>query len=213
MFYSVVPSHSRCGSFALATILRLRARLFPLVLMLLPMGCGALIPREATKSASVQTSEHIAANHDLTIRRAVEILPEMALRVPQSGVVTSTELRPSVPQMPATRETLEIRSVSGENSGAAEVAQGNSKDSIPLFVKLIGGAVGVFALTFALGWLWRTIRTTALGQGINAGDKVLGAFIQKLRQRALESVTNEEKARHLSDIAHLESERGKLANT
>lgn len=173
------------------------------LILLLLCSCS-LIPHESQKSESVRSTEALNASHDLTIRRAVEILPEKALSVSQAGQIQSFPL-PPVPS----RETLEIHDVSSQDAGSRAQAIGNSSYTIPFFVKVIGVGVGGFVL---LALIWALKRSSAAGAAwFTLGDQSLASVANLLSHHASTS-TNPEQLNLLNSIkAEVEKARGKFA--
>lgn len=177
------------------------------------VGCS-LVPTEHQQSQSVRTTEAISTSHDRTIERALEVVPEIGLKVAQSSSVAAQNL-PNVESSQivsgqAIRETLRIHDSSNSGAGSHDAAAGTSISSIPFGVKLILIGIGVLVILGALILAWRYVKTTAVGQGISLGDTVLANHIKKLRDRASLSTNPAETAVHQMDIASLEAERGKL---
>jgi hypothetical protein len=188
---------------------------FPFVLCLF-IGCS-LIPTEKQQSQSVHSTEAISASHDRTIERALEVVPEYGLKVSSNGQIDSRNLRSDsqnvaiVPLAPSVRETLRVQESSGQNAGSHDFAKGTSASTIPFGVKLILAGVGIFIVVAALLYAWKSVKTTAVGQGISLGDAILSNQISKLRSRASVATDPAIAAQHLADVADLESQRGKLA--
>lgn len=169
--------------------------------MLLLSACA--LPQERTKS--IASTEKIAASNNLTVRRALEVFPEMAIKIAEWG--TNVVTRP-LPALPAMRETMELQSESGTSAGSHEAEQ--TKKTWPLWIKLLGSGAGIILLTVGITYALRALKTTALGQGISLADKLAADQIRKLRERACLATDPAMQAHHLADIAALESERGKL---
>lgn len=177
--------HSDSSSSALAVLL--------FAVLMLSGGCGGLVPSERQRSESVKATENLAVEQEKTIRRTLTALPQ-TLAGPQ-----------------AIREDLTFETVTRTGAGSKASAAGSSEISIPLFVKIIGLAIGLVLLALAVWWLWGFLRTTAFGQGISLADDMAARQIRKLRERAVLADDAAEKAKLATDIADLESERGKLA--
>lgn len=176
-----------------------------LFLVLVVTGCS-LLPADKTKSEAVKSSENTSANHDLTIRRALEVGPERGLRVAREGEVASHQLPAETPM----RETLEIHSVASQSASANDAAAGNSSVTIPLFVKVIGLGVGIAVLTGAILFALKSAKGTAFGQGLQLADEALARAIQRKRQVAATTTDSSKQAEIHAELAQLEADRGKL---
>jgi hypothetical protein len=165
-------------------------------------GCSSLLPTERQQTQSVKASENIAAQHELTIKRALESGPEMAFKL-------STSTNDAVRSVPL-RENLEITSKTTNKAGSVEAANGSSEVSLPAGVKagLLGGGLGI--LGFVLRWLWRSVKTTAAGQAINLADGLLSNYLDGWREHAQTSTDPGEIASAAQEIAALQEIRGKL---
>lgn len=171
---------------------------------LLLSGCSALVPSEKRVSQSVQATEAIHSDVERTTERTMSVVPEMAIAVRQDSNVVAIPLGSSVSEVTKTT----TRSSTG--AGSRDTAAGSSASTIPLFVKIIGSGIGLIVLAIGLRWLWNTVKTTALGQGLAAADDLAARHIRKLRERAALATDASEQARLNLDIAELEAERGRL---
>lgn len=181
------------------------------------MGCSSLVPTERKESRSVQATEALSTQHDLTVERATHGQQTPVVVAPQPNItVTGTNNTvsyqpPAAPTFsPQFREELKIASNSKNHAGTTEDARGGLDMSIPMFVKIIGLAIGIGALFFVLLWVWRSIKNTAAGQAIQAGDAALKTIIEKKRNEAMVSKDDAEIAKRALDIAELEKQRGIL---
>jgi hypothetical protein len=170
--------------------------------MMVGGGCSSLLPTERQQTQSVKASENIAAQHELTIKRALETGPEMAFRISTS---TNDDVR-SVPL----RENLEITSKTTNKAGSAEAANGSSEVSLPAGVKmgLLGGGLGI--LGFVLRWLWNYVKSTGAGQVISIADGLLSNYLDGWREHAQTTINPQEVADANIEIAALQEMRGKL---
>jgi hypothetical protein len=165
-------------------------------------GCSLGLS-EHQKSESVKASEAISAQHDLTIRRALESGPEFG-RYSVSNDVRSMPLR----------ESLEITSHSGSNAGSKDSADGKSETSIPAGVKWLLAAAGALALFYVGKLIWTSAKTTAIGQGVSQGLKVadglVGSYLQSWETHAQTTVDQKEQAEANAEIAELRKMKEKL---
>lgn len=191
--------------------------IFALVPILLGGGC---VSRKASESKS---AEQVAASHESTIKQALRI-PAPQITPPRtvsvsgaSNVVTITETFHAQPTLHADSEpagmftaTTEIQDGAATSGSASSDAKRKSSFTLPLSVSLLIGGVALIILT-ALVWFWRH-SSASVKAATDAGDAVVAAAIRRLRERAAVSTNFAEIAMHQTDIAHLESERGKLAS-
>lgn len=162
------------------------------LLVSLMAGCSALVPTESQKSQSVKATEALAAQSHMTIRRALETGP--------SATTNSVPIR----------EHLEIEATTSQDAGTRSSASGFFSSTIPAGVKLaiLAVALGMLGALAMIGW--RYLKSTALGQAISLADDHFAARIRALRQKAQTSLDPMEIAKVTTEIADLESDRGKL---
>jgi hypothetical protein len=198
-------------------------------LLALVAGCGTLVPSEKKASESVKSTEAIATAQNQTIKRTMEVVPEMAKQITSRTVYrtlpdtkTSSSGDASVPPAqgwietdspPTIRERLEIKTETSTDAGTKAQAQGSTENSIPLGVKIGLLGVGILILTFALIWAWRYVKTTGFGAAISLADDALAAQIRGLRTKAISTTDAKEQATTLAHLAELEATRGRLANS
>jgi DMSO reductase anchor subunit len=182
-------------------MLNMRNTTLTLMLMMVMAGCS-LLPADKSRSEATQATEAIAASHDLTIKRALEVGPEMVACIAPDAPVTSRAL-------PPIREELTVVASSSQSGGSRATAKGDSSTKLSLGAKLILAGIGVFLLTAALLFAWKHLKGTAIGQGIALADDVLARRIRTLRERATLATDAAEIARVQAEIADLEAERGR----
>ena len=170
------------------------------IICFLLAGCAALVPKEQHQSQSVQATEAIATESERTTRRTMSVVPEMVRSIHQSNGVASF----------AITETTEDTARISTGAGSRSDARGSSTVSIPLFVKIIGLAVAIGALAGVLMWLWRSAKTTAIGQGLQAADQLAAGWIRRKRTQATLATDREEINRLNAEIAEMEADRGRL---
>jgi hypothetical protein len=168
-------------------------------------GCGSLIPSERKSSESVKASEAIATAQNQTVRRTLEVVPEMANKIAQWGSNVSSV------SLPAIREQVEVISSSDSNAGTKEQAFGSNAVSIPLGVKLGLIGVGIAIIVGALLFAWRSVKSTSFGQGLALADEALARQVRSWRNYAATVRDPEEQSEANAEIAELEAERGRLA--
>lgn len=180
------------------------AVLFPLLCALLGLGCSALIPSERHQSAAVRTTEAIATESERTTQRTLSVTPEMALAVNRDSNVVAIPLGSSI------SETLKVTSRTGTGAGSKDTAIGTSTITIPLFVKVIGAAIGLLLLVAAIRYAVNAARGTAIGATLALADRSAGSVLDAI-DSMLSTVTSESEISRLNALkAKAEKERGKL---
>ena len=162
-------------------------------------GCGTLVPSERRASQSVQATEAIATETQQTMRRTFEVVPQAA---------TAMQLSNGVPVAVSESLTVESRTTTG--AGSEDRAKGTSQISIPLFVKVIGLAVGLGMLWLVL-WIIRK-QSVAAQAAWSAADRAVADSIDFVEAKARESTNPEELNKLNAELARLEKRRGKLAS-
>lgn len=171
-------------------------------------GCGSLIPHETKRDEATKTAGQIANKQTGNLDRQAQVTPPITVSKVGEGATVNVTV-PAVPQSVKVETNGEIRSESNATDTAKESV------SIPLFVKIIGLAVGVFALFGAVFWAIKAIKNGAAGAAtaaaLDLGDSVLAKSIQKMR--LIQAGTTDVNTKQvISDhIAAMESERGKMA--
>lgn len=204
-------------------------KLFLILFVVLICGCAGLVPNEHKTSESVKSSEAIAVAQNQTIKRTLEVVPEMAIKISQPSAVSSVALpahqsaptaaaqsaqsSPVIVTPAAIREQVEVTTQSSTDGGSIDSARGKTEVSIPMGVKLALLGIGLAILIGALVWGWKYVKTTAFGQAIEVADMALANQIRVLREKVAASIDPKEHAETQARIASLEAERGKLAKT
>lgn len=171
------------------------------LVVLLFTGCGVQehseqrTAREVTKVVADRDSEFLA-------HYAPQPQPTVVTTQSKDGSTTTTVTPPP--------PTVDIHAKEGARVNVNEKGWWtfSEEDSYPLFVKLIGLAVGLFMLGL-LVWAWRK-QSAAVDQAYQAADEALARQIKKRRERAQETTDTREIAHNAVSIADLEAERGKL---
>ena len=174
------------------------------IILTLLAGCGSLVPSERMKSQSVQAAENLGSQQERTIRRVLEVTPQSALVTARTGTV-------AVVSQPSVKETISIESKSSSDAGSTDRSTGTTATTMPYGVKVGLLGAGVLLLVVALRFAWASLRTTAVGEGIAAGDAALAAYIRSKRAEATTSTDPATIARTMGEVASLEAERGRLA--
>ena len=177
--------------------------IFCLFVTVLLFGCASLVPGERKASEAVKSSEAIATAQNQTIRRTLEVVPEIALRVSQSSNISGVAL-------PTVREQVEIFSSLNSDAGSKEFARGSNQVVIPFGVKSALVGVGLVIMVAGVTWAWHVAKTTSFGQGIKLADNVLAGQIRSWRNHLAQTTDDREKLEANAEIAELEAERGRL---
>jgi uncharacterized membrane protein YuzA (DUF378 family) len=196
---------------------------FMLLFIFVISGCSALVPSEQQKSQSVKATEALATQQSMTIRRALDSGPAIAMThqqiptAPRNTSGYSRSVSPGLPLPPDAEvtstpihERLEIVTETTTAAGTKSAADGSSISSIPMGVKIGLVGVGIIALIIGLKFGWSAIKTTAFGQGLSAGDAALAEMIRAHRSKASITTDPTELAKTNSMIADLEATRGRL---
>lgn len=175
-----------------------------LAAVLLLTGCAAMVPTERHQSQSVKTTENIAVETERTTQRQFSVVPEAAIAIARDG--TNSQVV-SIPLGNSVTETFTTTSRTGTGAGSKDSANGSFTSTIPLFVKLIGAAIGGFLI---LGVIYFARKSSA---GVDAAYKVadqgFANLVGTLRTMATQS-TNPEQLNVLNSlIAEVNDQRGK----
>lgn len=168
-------------------------------------GCS-LLPADKSRSEAVKSSEALAASHDVSFTRSLEVTPEMAIAISRDAAVTARDLPPLPPTI---REVQSYKATASQTAGSHATASGTASTKLSLGAKLILTGVGIFILTAAILLAWRYLKGTAIGQAAALADDVLARRIRALRERSTLSTDAAEIARAQAEIAELEAERGR----
>lgn len=173
-------------------------RLITILALVLASGCASLVPSERAQSAAVKATEALATQQSLTIRRALDSGMERSLAVASNAPVTSAPLH----------EQLEITSTTTTDAGSRSSDIGSSIVTIPLFVKLIGLAIGTLFLIIVI-WLLRR-SSVAVNAAWGAGDTALATLTDRIASIASQASDPAHKSNLNDLLATAQKERGKL---
>lgn len=181
-------------------------RSLPLLIVLMLPACSLLIPRETESRLKQQQRESIVG------RATTEVVSQSKADLPVVEIETrdGTKLR-----VQHGESRTDSRTEADERAATSESLLDMSRESVPLFVKLIGGAVGLGLLALVVFWVIRRIKQGAAGAAAAAAfhtaDQSIAAVLNGLKNQAM-SEPDPAKALMLStQISALEKSRGKLA--
>lgn len=160
-------------------------------------GCGQLIPMKRSEQEGMKANQTIATEHELTVRRVVE-------PVIGNGLTWSNGALPM-------RQDLEIHDRATVAGQSHEEAKGWYKQTVPLWVSLIGLGVGILIFFFAIKYARKS--SPAVDAAWGAADNAVAGVIRNLRAKAVASTDAEELARLNGHIAELEGDRGRMRKT
>lgn len=170
-------------------------------------GCSALIPSEHKQQVAVQTAGELTAKQQDSVTRR-SALPNLIA----SGKESKIEV--TLPTQAAAFST-EVKSESEVESAGKDSAKGTTASSIPLFVKLIGAAVGLALLAGIIFWIVRSVRAGAAGAAaaaaFNLADRQIASGIGSIETMLHAANDPKEKTLLLAHLANLEKIRGKIA--
>ncbi len=179
--------------------------------MLLTLTGCALVPRERSQQSTLAKREITSdvrafdVSRHLVSETPTITMPPIAVRG-ASNVVSVTLTPPRVETV--THQAATNAAAANQVSTEAE----RSTVTIPLFVKLIGGAVGLaLLLAVIFGGLWLARRhSLAAAAALDTADGELAKIIGSIEAR-LHTATDGEKVSALSQLNDLNKTRGKLA--
>lgn len=186
-------------------------------------GCGSLLPQERKESTSVKGTENLGSQQTERFTRATQgertpvpvVTPAPNLTVSGTNNHVDVSYSPPAPAQRPTvssgfTETVEYDQKGKQSAASTEDMSSFLGVTIPLGVKLALLAAGIFALIYA----FRAVKNSsaAAKAAFETGDGVLAQHINRLRDRAIKTTDPKEAAAYMTDIASLESERGRLSH-
>lgn len=183
-------------------------------------GCGALLPSTNQRSQSAQESSKAVASQAQTLKKVVEGTkpPEIKIggwgnkidfagRYFEEPKVTGIDvpIQSTVPY----RESVQYQSSLETDNHAASESDFWSKSTIPMGVNLMLLAAGILAIIFAINRARQS--SAAANAAFQTADAGLASLIRSLRDRASTSTDPARIADYQTQIAELESQRGRLA--
>lgn len=156
-----------------------------IAIVLLCVGCVGGPPKESSSLIQQSQRESIIEKGVTDVVRSTEtIQPEVTLKTTAKDG-TSTEVT-----VPASTRT-EVAATTNVAAASNSSAQGTNEltESIPLYYKVIGLAIGIFLLTIALALPWFLLRRSS--RAFNAGftwvDTSVANLIDRWRDQATRS--------------------------
>lgn len=172
-------------------------------------ACSSLVPTTRSESAATRIADNAATKASTEFAGRVEFEPQPTV------VVIDGEGR-----MPGRVEVRPAPRIVDTTASAHNNSEARSRDavssmlsvSIPLGVRLVLIGLGLIVVLIALRLAYSYVRKTAFGLAVSKADAMLSAKIRSYRARAIDSnATPDDKAFYATEIAEIESERGKLA--
>lgn len=165
-------------------------------------GCNALLPHEHKEQVAVQSAGTLAASHSVQVTKAAEQPPVTVNARGLSRVDMKLEA-------PAAAVPTRIVETDTQQASGSDQAKASSLTKIPLWFGMLMGLV-CLAILFGLIAFARS-KSAAVDAAFKAGDAKLAGFIAHKRTEAMSTTDPAQLAKINADIAHLESERGKLS--
>lgn len=165
------------------------------------VGCGSLLPTEDRSLVKQESRESIAGQTTAGVVSAATVQP------PDVTITTTAKdgTTVQVKQPAATETTTTANTTASETSDASASGEASQSTTIPMFVKLIGSAVGL-GLLWLVFWLWR--RTSkAVNAAFAAGDDLAARGIHSVRSLAATLTSPEDRARVLALAGDMERDR------
>ena len=192
----------------------MKTKFFAVVLLLSIVlflsGCGMLAGSKS-KSESLQTAERINARQEATFRKVSDgnpgQSPDLTIRGKQNTVTYNF---PPAPAQPPHEET-DLAQSSGQIAGTETSWLFKSKWTIPLGVSILLVGVGLLVLWFALGKIKRS--SVAAAAAFKIADETVASCVERIGTKMATSTTPDENARNAAEMALLEKQRRKLAES
>lgn len=163
-------------------------------------GCG-FVPSEKASTLEQKQRENVSQNATSEFAQKVQPLPMTVTRHEKDGSTTIIE-------QPVPSQTQAAATVA-ENSDSTAAGAAASTETIPMFVKLIGLAIGIGGLVWIIIWAVKALKTNspAIAAAVNAVDSAIAAKIDTIR--ALKGAsTDPVRIQALSDAeAHMQEAR------
>lgn len=181
---------------------------------LLLVGCGTLLPSSNQRSQSAQESSKAVASQSQTLKKVVEGNKPPEIKIGGWGNTVEfagrlPDERPVVGVDVPYRESVQYQSSLATDNHATSEADFWSKSTIPMGVNLMLLAAGILAVLFAV----RIARNSSAAANVafQTADAGLASLIRSLRDRASTSTDPARIADYQTQIAELESQRGRLS--
>lgn len=167
-------------------------------------GCG-LTPTERTSMLDQTRRESVAESTTADVVTASKVVPP-TVTITQTGKDGSTV---KVETPAATRENTTARTTATTEADTNENASLIDSITIPLYVKVIGLAVGIGMFCAVIGgafwWLRRS--SLAVRAATDKADAIVAGAIHKVRSEAINAMPGAETARLVTIAADLERDR------
>lgn len=191
-----------------------------LILLLSLTGCGTLIPTERKQQSAIETADKLSSRQTENYRRIIEGEKVQSHELPPvriGGLGNKVELKlehapvpesyPAVARTPYREETSYASTGASESDSALE-SMTKLESTIPMGVKLILLAIGIFSFIFAIRY---AIKSSAAAKAVaGAADQGFAAIVNRIRNDAMTSTNPEDMAYYNSVVSDVERERGKL---
>ena len=174
-------------------------------------GCGSLLPKERSQQTRVAQKEMLASASRESFERAVKSeTPTITMpAITVSGSSNTVALTVAPPKVETVTRLAATNTVNTVETSASEEKK---TVTIPLFVKLIGSAVGLamlFAVIAVALWYARK-HSAAAAAGLDAADRHLASAIATVESK-LNTAAPSDQSQLLSQLADLNKLRGKIA--
>lgn len=182
----------------MTTTIRLAA---VVVVLSILSGCG-FVPHEQTSTLDQKQRENVSQKGIADFIRSTEPAPFTAT-IPQG------DGKPPITVTVPPKQKVEGKAEASENSASENEGSKKDSDTIPLFVKLIGGAVGLAMLAAVVfGIIWFVRRSSAAANvAWKTGDEFIGRIINRFKTEAMASSDPVVSSRLTAAVADAERDR------
>ena len=179
-------------------------------LALLLTGCaGQLVPHEANQKAALASAAQIETTHESEITKQVNGTPA-PINITQSGTSNTVSVAVLAPAA-----TVSLHDTAGSTSHTDQQSTASDSYTIPMFVKIIGLAIGLLVLFLVLKYVWTYIRTNspAVDAAYKLADAKLAEVIGHIESKRA-AATDPQVQANLNDLAATANKaRGQLAGS
>lgn len=175
-----------------------------LAAVVLLAGCRSLVPTSRQENAATRVAD--SANSKAAFEFAGKIHPSNWPSVTVSNIGKGTV---SIATPPAVESNA--KQTVGASAGSRDRSIYEMSLTIPLFVKIIGIAIGLVLLLFAIKSWVAYIKKSATGRALLVNDRLFADQIDKVSAKLATSVNPQTNAELLVERADLEKKRGKNA--
>lgn len=187
--------------------MKIRNILIGIGLAVLLTGCmGQLVPHEANQKAALASAAQIETAHETEVTKQVNGTPA-PISVTQSGSSNSV----SVVVMPPGGNTT-VHDKAGSTSHTDQQSTASDSTTIPLFVKLIGLALGLGLLFFIIRWIitYMKANSLAVDAAYKEADQYVANIIGHIEAKSRAAADPATQASMNDLLATAQKERGKL---